>query len=97
MFILRNPQAVNEGEWWGPHTGDREIVSIEQVVTAEGPREPSASSAQKTFNAAFVYLLEPGESPAADMLRLHKAYMNEVVEHWSHVTGGRSEITATVP
>ena len=97
MFILRNLQPVNEDDRWGPHTGDQEIVSIEQVVAAEGPREPPAAAAQKTFNAAFVYLLEPGQTPDADLLRLHAEYRDKVIEHWAHVTGGRSEITTTVP
>ena len=71
MFILRNLQLVNEGDENGPHTGAKEIVSIEQVVGAEGPRMPSAEHTQKVFNAAFVYLLEPGRVPTADLLRLH--------------------------
>ena len=97
MFILRNPQPVNEGDRWGPHTGRKEIVSIEQVVAAEGRRIPSAAESQKDFNAAFVYLLEPGRTPDPDMLRLHAEYRDKVIEHWSHVTGGRSRMTTTVP
>ena len=97
MFILRNPRPVNEGDRWGPHTGDKEIVSIEQVVAAEGPRDPSAAAAQKNFNAAFVYLIEPGRTADPDLLRLHAEHRDKVIEHWSHVTGGRSRMTTTVP
>ena len=96
MFILRNLEPVNEGDRRGPHTGDKEIVSIEQVVAAEGPREPSSAAAQKDFNAGFVYLLEPGQTPDPDMLRLHADYRDKVIEHWSHITGGRSRMTTTV-
>ena len=97
MFILRNVRPVNEGDRRGPHTGDKEIVSIEQVVAAEGARIPSARDAQKDFNAAFVYLLESGQTPEPEMLRLHAEYRDKVIEHWSHVTGGRSQMTTTVP
>ena len=97
MFILRNLKPVSEGDRWGPHTGDREIVSIEQVVAAEGARIPSARNAQKDFNAAFVYLLEPGRTADPDMLRLHAEHRDKAIEHWSHVTGGRSRMTTTVP
>ena len=97
MFILRNPQPVNEGDRWGPHTGDKEIVTIEQIVAAEGARVPSARDAQKNFNAAFVYLLEPGQTPDPDLIRLHAEYRDKVIEHWSHITGGRSWMTTTVP
>ena len=96
MFILRNLKPVREGDEYGPHTGDREIVSIEQVVAAEGRREPSAPDAQKVFNAGFVYLLEPGQTADDDMLRLHAEYRDKVVEHWLHITGGRSQITTAV-
>ena len=97
MFLLRNLQPVSEGDPWGPHTGDKEIITIEQIVAAEGPRIPSAAEAQKDFNAGFVYLLEPGQTPDPDLLRLHAEYRDKVIEHWSHVTGGRSRITTAVP
>ena len=96
MFILWNLKPVG-GDSWGPHTGEKEIVTIQQVVDAEGSREPSAAEAQKDFNAAFVYLLEPGQTADADLLGLHAEYRDKVIEHWSHVTGGRSRITTVVP
>ena len=97
LFILRNLRPLNPRDPNGPHTGDKEIVTIQQVVAAEGPRIPSAKDAQKDFNAAFVYLLEPGRTPDPDLLRLHAEYRDKVIEHWSHVTGGRSRMTTTVP
>ena len=96
MFILRNLREVNEGEWWGPHTGEKEIVSINQIIAAEGPREPRAAHSQKVFNAGFVYLLEPGQRPSGDLLDLHRRYRDKVQEHWRHITGGRSQITTNV-
>ena len=102
MYILRNLRPVNEGSrslslLGGRYTGDKEIVSIEQVVAANGPRIPSAEHAQKDFNAAFVYLLGPGQVPDPGMLRLHAEHRDKVIEHWSHITGGRSRITTSVP
>ena len=97
MFILRNLRPVNQQEPWGPHTGEKEIVSIEQVVAAEGPRTPTPEHAQKVFNAGFVYLLDPGSTPTDSLLRLHRDYIDKVIEHWSHVTGGRSRIATAVP
>ena len=96
IFILRNLKPVREGDQYGPHTGEKEWVSIAQVVAAEGPREPAAADAQSVFNAAFVYLVEPGQTPDDDMLRLHAEYRDKVIEHWYHITGGRSQITTTV-
>ena len=92
MFLLRNLTRVG-GERW---IGDKEVVSIDQIVAAEGPREPRASSSQRAFNAGFVYLLEPGRTPDPRMLRLHADYRDKAVEYWAHVTGGRSRMTITV-
>ena len=99
MFILRNLQPVNRGNnrWGGRYTGDKEIVSIEQIIAAQGPRVPSAKDAQKDFNAAFVYLLEPGKTPDPDMLRLHSEFRHKALQHWFHITGGRSRMTTAVP
>ena len=104
MFILRNLEPVpgndehgTSGYYWGTYRGDKEVVSIEQVIAAEGARVPTAAEAQRSFNAGFVYLVEPGRAPDADMLRFHRDYRDRVIEHWSHVTGGRSRMTATVP
>ena len=97
MFILRNLKPVRANEPWGPHTGAKEIVTIEQVIAAEGRRRPSAAESQRDFNAGLVYLLEPGQTPDPDLLRLHAEYRAKVIDHWSHVTGGRSRMTTTVP
>ena len=103
MFILRNlePVAGNDsagwsGQYWGTYHGDKEIVSIEQIIAAEGPREPSAAESQKVFNAGFVYLLEPGKTPTGDLLDLHAKYLTAAKEYWSHITGGRSRLTTYV-
>ena len=92
MFILRDARPVDEAEPKGPHTGVQETVTIEQVVAAEGRRVPTAAEAQKDFNAGFVYLVEPGGEPDPDLLRHHAEYRDKVIEHWSHVTGGRSRM-----
>ena len=34
---------------------------------------------------------------ALDLLHLNAAYRDKVIEHWAHVTGGRSSITTSVP
>ena len=98
MFIVRNLQAVDDPHSFTPtYTGEKEIVSIDQIVAAEGPRVPGLAHSQKVFNAGFVYLLEPGQTPSGDLLGLHAKYPDKVLEYWSHITGGRSQITAVMP
>ena len=96
MFILRNLQFVDDPSL-GTYTGEKEIVTIDQIIAAEGPRVPGTAHSQKVFNAGFVYLLEPSQTPSGDMLDLHARYRDRVVEHWSHITGGRSKITTVIP
>ena len=92
-FILRNLQPVPGTD---QYTGEREIVKIEQVIAAEGPRDPPASRSQKVFNVGFVYVTAPGQTPDPDSLGLQRELRDKVVEHWSHITGGRSHITTHV-
>ena len=94
MLSLRNLQPVPGTD---RYTGQREIVSIEQVVAVEGPREPPAALAQKVFNVGFVYVTAPGQTPDPDSLGLQRELRDKVIEHWAHITGGRSRMTTTVP
>ena len=91
-FIVRNLRKVGELQY----SGEKEIVSIEQVIAAEGPREPTPATSQKDFNAGFVYLLDQGQRPASDLLERHARFRDAVLEHWEHITGGRSRMRAEV-
>lgn len=93
MFLLRNLRRIDDGRF----AGDKETISIQQIVAASGPRIPTVATSQKVFNAGFVYLLDPGTNPSPALLRLHAAYRDRVIEYWSHTTGGRSQITSNVP
>ncbi|WP_313281212.1 CARDB domain-containing protein [Delftia tsuruhatensis] len=42
--------------------GTKRIVTIDDVIAAEGPRIPSADVSQKTFRFGFIYLVRPGET-----------------------------------
>ena len=93
-FILRNLGPLNDGS--GAYRADKETITIEQVVAAEGPRVPSAFNSQKVFNAGFVYLVEREQKPAADFLELHARFIGEMRERWFRFTGERSRITSSV-
>ena len=99
MFLLRNMQDNNDPAKKGDYTADKQIFSIDQIVL-EHPffdKVLGPALSQTVFNAGFVYLLEPGQVPSGDMLALHARYKSRVPEHWSHITGGRSQITTLVP
>lgn len=91
-----NDSAGWSGRCWGTYQADKELISIDQIVAAEGQREPPAALSRKDFNVGFVYLLETGQTPDPDVLRLHRDCRDKVIEYWSHITGGRSRITTNV-
>ena len=95
-FLLRNLQETGRG-WWGPHTAEKEIVTMEQVLAALGPRDPPPERSQKVFNIGFVYLLEPGQAPDQDQLRFHALFLDGALEYWARITGGRSRLTTEFP
>ena len=97
MFIVRNSHNVEDPSGSPAYEGEKEIISIDQIVAAEGPRVPGTAHSQKVFNAGFVYLLEPGQTPSGDLLDLHARYLDKVPGYWSHITGGRSQVTTVVP
>ncbi|MCY4110236.1 MAG: hypothetical protein OXG11_14580 [Chloroflexi bacterium] len=103
LYVLRNlePAPGNDsprssGHYRGTFRATKESISIDQIVAAMGPREPPAARSRKDLNTGFVYLLEPGQEPTAELLQLHEVYVDRVVEYWSHVTGGRSRLSTRV-
>ena len=92
-FVLRNRRPVGPSQV----AAEKEIVSLARVIAAEGPRDPPASASQKEFNAGFVYLLDPGREPTPYLLDRHRRFRDAALDHWAHITGGRSRITTEVP
>jgi PKD repeat protein len=46
-------------------TGTAKTVTIDDIIAAEGPRIPNATTAQKQFNVGFILLTRPGDNTAA--------------------------------
>ncbi len=45
----------------GKLTGDREDITIDQIIAADGPRVPAAADSEHSFRVAWVLLTRPGE------------------------------------
>ena len=93
-FILRNLRRTGGSR---TYTAEKEIITMEQIVAALGPRDPPAARSQKVFNIGFVYLLEPGQDPDQDQLRFHALFLDGALDHWARITGGRSRLTTELP
>ena len=88
MFIVRNPRRTGTDLY----EGDKEVVTIEQVIAAQGPRRPSQRTSQKDFDVGFVYVTEPGRTPSPELLSLHGEIAEAAAEYWFHITGARSRV-----
>ena len=97
MFVLHNVKQAGE-RWDGPYTAEKkEIVTMEQVLAAIGPRNPPPERAPKVFNIGFVYFLLPGQEPDPELLRELVRYRDRALEHWRHITGGRGQLSNEIP
>ena len=96
MFMLRDLQQLTSDRT-GPYAGDKEIVTMDQIIAAIGPRNPPPERARKVFNVGFVYFLLPGETPDPGLLREHANYRDRALDHWHHLTGGRGQLTTELP
>lgn len=69
--------------------GTARVVTVDDVIAAEGPRAPAAARAQKRFRAAFVMVVRPGETvddaQIAGLDRLRRGLM----DRFAALTGGR--------
>ncbi len=73
-------------------TASGESVSIEQVIAAEGAREPVAADAPKSFRAGLVLLKRPGEPVPARMLAQLERVRVNFQQRFAAMTGGRGTL-----
>lgn len=67
-------------------------VRISDIISAMGPRQPSADQAQRRFTLGVYLLHEPGRQPDPAMLKRTKELSAAIAKHFNLITGGRMEI-----
>ncbi|HEY6324562.1 MAG TPA: hypothetical protein VJA16_23705 [Thermoanaerobaculia bacterium] len=79
-------------------TGTGRMVSVDDIIAADGPRVPAAAQAQHAFKAVFVFLVRPGDVVTDDQLAAIDQVRREAMTHFSVLTGGRGTLDiATEP
>ncbi len=94
FFILRNLQR--QGVDANGHTifkADRTRLTINDVIAAEGPREPDFDHSQKHFNTGMVIVLQHGHKPPPDLIKNVEGISARWIDYWSTTTGHRSDMT----
>ena len=95
LFILRNLKWTGGRDANGHpiFTGNKTIVTIDDVIEAMGPRMPDFEHAQKTFNTAIVVMTMPGKAPSRELLSSANGIAERWIAYWAKTTGGRSVMT----
>jgi subtilase family serine protease/flagellar hook assembly protein FlgD len=71
-------------------SGIRRDVTIDQVIAAEGPRQPGADTAQKQFRLGFVLLTRPGTVATDEDVQAVNAVRQAFETRLAALTGGRA-------
>jgi subtilase family serine protease/flagellar hook assembly protein FlgD/chitodextrinase len=69
-----------------------ESVAIEQIMSAEGARSPSAADAPKSFRAGLLLLKRPGEAVPAQLLAQLERLRVSFQQRFTAMTGGRGTL-----
>ncbi len=94
FFILRNLERVGDDANGNPiYRADRTKVTIEDVIAAEGPREPDLDHSQRNFNTGMVLVVEHGKQPSAELIEKVDGIRKEWMDYWTTTTGHRSRMT----
>ena len=92
FFLIRNPE-VQAGRLPEPGvtiSGTRQDITIDQIVAAEGARQPDADRAQKQFRLGFVLLTRPGQTPTDAEIQSVAAVREAFETRLAALTGGRA-------
>jgi subtilase family serine protease/Tol biopolymer transport system component/fibronectin type 3 domain-containing protein len=68
------------------------VVTIDDIVAAEGPRLPAATDSQRAFRAGVVYLIRPGEQVDGGALAALETFRRALEIRFAVLTGGRASL-----
>jgi hypothetical protein len=100
FFYVRNPIGTDDSKDRGPQEnvsfqGTRKDVTVQDVITALGPRSPAFGQAPRTLREAFVFVSvggPPTDSDVAKVERIRSAWE----PFWMQAVEGRGTIVTTL-
>jgi hypothetical protein len=97
FFILRNLKRTGQQDANGHpiYTGDKTVITIDDVIAAMGPREPDFDHAQKKFNTAMVVMTLHGKAPSKELITAANNIGEHWIKYWAKTTDGRSQMTTS--
>jgi len=95
-FYIDNSDPVLGGSYAPPANstfrGTRKDVTVQQIVDALGPRNPSVAESPKTFRALFVLVTEPGRPATDSDLQTLEAHRGLFETAFHKATGNRARV-----
>jgi hypothetical protein len=97
FFMLRDlAPAGRDANGHAIFQAARTKVTIQDVIAAEGPRQPDVDHAQKQFNTGMVVMVEHGKTPSRELIERTNGIRAAWIDYFATVTGRRASMTATV-
>ncbi|MCI0602646.1 hypothetical protein L0156_06495 [bacterium] len=98
FFVLRgggNPAAAPEEGI--TITASRVNVTVDDIIAAEGPRDPTSANAKKKWRVAFIFFVDSGNTPDPALI----ARVDEIRRAWKpyfkSATGGKGKVITKLP
>ncbi len=96
FFLLDHLKRVGKDQSGrGVFSGDRIRVTIQDVIAANGSRQPDAAHSQKQFNTGIVVVVEHGQTPSRDLIKRATGIRQKWIRYWETATGHRASMTAS--
>lgn len=96
FFLLRNLVPAGKDASGNPmFKADRTKITVQDVIAAEGPRQPEVDRAQKKFNTGMVVIVEHGATPSKELIERTNGIREQWIDYWATTTGRRSSMTAS--
>jgi len=94
FFLLKNlVPAGKDANGHAAFKADRIKVTIQDVIAAEGPREPDVDHSQRNFNTGMVLIIEHGRQPSQRLIERTQGIAKQWVEYWATASGHRAAMT----
>jgi hypothetical protein len=94
MFFVQDPTGTTRRSDSLPSAsvvsfgGTRRDFTIDNIISANGPRIPSALQSPKVYRQAFILLTRPGQQATSDQIQKLQRIRNAFVSYFNQQTGG---------
>ena len=94
FFILKNLAPAGKDPNGHPiFKADRTKITVQDVISVEGPRLPDVDHSQRKFNTGVVLIVQHGMKPSHELIERANGIRRQWIDYWATVTGHRATMT----